>query len=183
MNPVDSLENELKQLIVTTLRLEGIRPEDIGSELPLFNEGLGLDSIDGLELSISLSKTYKIELSQNPEENKQYFANIKNLVSFIRQKILEKQECCQVIAKEDIFVKVKKVLMEVFELEESLIIPSAYLYSDLGLDSFDAIDLAVKFGADIGIKLKEEDLRPIRTISDIVEVAYKKLNADNFLED
>jgi len=88
-----------------------------------------------------------------------------------------------VIAKEDIFVKVKKVLMEVFELEESLIIPSAYLYSDLGLDSFDAIDLAVKFGADIGIKLKEEDLRPIRTISDIVEVAYKKLNADNFLED
>ncbi len=87
------------------------------------------------------------------------------------------------IAKEDIFVKVKKVLMEVFELEESLIIPSAYLYSDLGLDSFDAIDLAVKFGADIGIKLKEEDLRPIRTISDIVEVAYKKLNADNFLED
>ena len=92
MNPADSLENELKQLIVTTLRLEGIRPEDIGSELPLFNEGLGLDSIDGLELGIALSKTYKIELSQNPEENKQYFANIKNLVSFIHQKILEKQE-------------------------------------------------------------------------------------------
>jgi len=92
MNPVDSLENELKQLIVTTLRLEGIRPEDIGSELPLFNEGLGLDSIDGLELSIALSKTYKIELSQNPEENKQYFANVKNLVFFIHQKILEKHE-------------------------------------------------------------------------------------------
>ena len=86
------------------------------------------------------------------------------------------------IAKEDIFVKVKKVLMEVFECEENLIIPSSYLYSDLGLDSFDAIDLAVKFGADVGIKLKEEDLRPIRTISDIVEVAYNKLNADNSLE-
>jgi acyl carrier protein len=91
MNPADSLEDELKQLIVTTLRLEGIRPEDIDSEQPLFNEGLGLDSIDGLELGIALSKTYKIELSQNPEENKKYFANIKNLVAFIHKKMLEKQ--------------------------------------------------------------------------------------------
>jgi acyl carrier protein len=89
MNPVDSLEDELKQLIVTTLRLEGVRPEDIDSEQPLFNEGLGLDSIDGLELGIALSKAYKIELSQNPEENKQYFANIKNLVAFIHKKRLE----------------------------------------------------------------------------------------------
>ena len=92
MNSADSLEHELKQLIVTTLRLEDIRPEDIDSGQPLFNEGLGLDSIDGLELGIALSKTYKIELSKNPEENKQYFANIKNLVSFIHQKMLEKQE-------------------------------------------------------------------------------------------
>jgi acyl carrier protein len=92
MNPADSLEHELKRLIVTTLRLEGISPEDIDSEQPLFNEGLGLDSIDGLELGIALSKTYKIELSKNPEENKQYFANIKNLVAFIHQKMLKNQE-------------------------------------------------------------------------------------------
>jgi acyl carrier protein len=90
MNPEESLEHELKQLIVTTLRLEGIRPEDIDSEQPLFNAGLGLDSIDGLELGIALAKTYKIELSQNPDENKQYFTNVKNLVAFIHGKILEK---------------------------------------------------------------------------------------------
>lgn len=92
MNLVDFLEDELKQFIVTTLRLEGIRPEDIDSEQPLFNEGLGLDSIDGLELGMALAKTYKIELSQNPEENKKHFANIKNLVAFIHKKILETQE-------------------------------------------------------------------------------------------
>jgi acyl carrier protein len=86
------------------------------------------------------------------------------------------------VSKEDIFIKVRKILMEVFELEENLIIPSAHLYRDLGLDSFDAIDLAVKFGADIGIKLKEEDLRPIRTVSDVVDTAYNKLNADNIFE-
>jgi acyl carrier protein len=91
MKPSDSLENELKQLIVTTLRLENICPQDIDSDQPLFNEGLGLDSIDGLELGITISKTYKIELSHDPEENKQYFATVRNLVFFIRQKIIEKE--------------------------------------------------------------------------------------------
>jgi acyl carrier protein len=92
MNLSDSLEHELKQLIVTTLRLEDIRPEDINSDEPLFSEGLGLDSIDGLELGIAISKIYNIELSRDPEENKQCFANVRNLVSFIRQKIFQKQE-------------------------------------------------------------------------------------------
>ena len=86
----DSLENDVKQLIVTTLRLEDIRPQDIDSDQPLFNDGLGLDSIDGLELGITISKIYKIELSHDPEENKQYFANVTNLVSFIRHKLIDK---------------------------------------------------------------------------------------------
>jgi acyl carrier protein len=90
MMPSDSLEHDVKQLIVETLRLEDIRPQDIDSDQPLFNDGLGLDSIDGLELGISISKIYKIELSHDPEENKQSFVNVTNLVSFIRQKLLEK---------------------------------------------------------------------------------------------
>jgi acyl carrier protein len=90
MMPSDSLEHDVKQLIVETLRLEDIRPQDIDSDQPLFNDGLGLDSIDGLELGISISKIYKIELSHDPEENKQSFANVTNLASFIRQKLLEK---------------------------------------------------------------------------------------------
>jgi acyl carrier protein len=91
MKSLDSLENELKLLIVTTLRLEDIRPQDIDSDQPLFNEGLGLDSIDGLELGIAISKTYKIELSHDPEENKHYFANVRNLSSFICQQMIEKE--------------------------------------------------------------------------------------------
>src|SRR5262245_54111980 len=77
MKSLESIENELKQLIVTTLRLEDILPQDIDSDQPLFNEGLGLDSIDGLELGMAISKTYKIELSRDPEENKHYFANVR----------------------------------------------------------------------------------------------------------
>ncbi|MGE3538570.1 MAG: acyl carrier protein [Candidatus Tectimicrobiota bacterium] len=86
------------------------------------------------------------------------------------------------IAKEDVFIRIKQVFVEVFEFEETLIIPDAHLYHDLGLDSFDAIDLAVKLGADTGIKLKEEDLRPIRTVYDVVEVIYTKLSAGSVLE-
>jgi acyl carrier protein len=85
-------------------------------------------------------------------------------------------------SSEDILIKVKRVLMEVFEFEETIITPNTHLYRDLGLDSLDAIDLAINFGADIGIKFTEEDLRQMRTISDIVEVVYRKLNADNFHE-
>ena len=92
MKLTNSLESELKELIVTTLRLEDIRPQDIDSDQPLFNDGLGLDSIDGLELGIAISKTYKIELSRDPEENKQYFANVRNLGLFVRQKMIEKDE-------------------------------------------------------------------------------------------
>jgi acyl carrier protein len=92
MNPSDALEYELKQLIVTTLRLEEICPQDIDSDQPLFNEGLGLDSIDSLELAMAISKTYKIELSHDPKENKYYFASVRNLVSFIRQEMIDSQE-------------------------------------------------------------------------------------------
>jgi acyl carrier protein len=92
MNPSVALEKELKQFIITTLRLEDIFPEDIDSEQPLFNDGLGLDSIDGLELGMALSKTYKIEFRHNPEENKRYFTNIKTLVEFISEQMLQRKE-------------------------------------------------------------------------------------------
>ena len=56
------LELEVKQLIIDSLSLEDIEPEDIDSEEPLFGDGLGLDSIDALELGIALQKTYNIKI-------------------------------------------------------------------------------------------------------------------------
>ena len=79
------LEFELKKLIIESLCLEDIVPEDIDSEEPLFGEGLGLDSIDALELGIALQKFYGIKLKENAEENKYHFANVKSLVTFIQE--------------------------------------------------------------------------------------------------
>ena len=78
------LELEVKQLIIDSLSLEDIEPEDIDSEEPLFGDGLGLDSIDALELGIALQKTYNIKLEEGAEENKSHFSSIHSLVTFVQ---------------------------------------------------------------------------------------------------
>ena len=78
-----SLELELKQLIIDTLDLEDITVDDIDSEQPLFIEGLGLDSIDALELGLALQKQYGVKLDADSEETRAHFASIKALAAFV----------------------------------------------------------------------------------------------------
>jgi acyl carrier protein len=79
----DSLELELKRLIIEALKLEDISPEQISSDEPLFGDGLGLDSIDALELGFLLRKRYGIKIAAVTNEVKMHFANIGNLARFI----------------------------------------------------------------------------------------------------
>ena len=72
--------------------------------------------------------------------------------------------------KDDIYERIVQVLADTFELEPDEIKPDAHLYHDLDLDSLDAIDLAVKLHSETGIKLKEREMKGIRTVSDIVDV-------------
>jgi acyl carrier protein len=80
---VEELENEIKQLIVDTLRLEDVRAEDIDPAAPIFNEGLGLDSIDALELGVALQKKYGIKMAAEAAENKVHFASVRALAAFV----------------------------------------------------------------------------------------------------
>lgn len=79
----NALERELKQLIIDTLELEDITPEDIDPDEPLFVEGLGLDSIDALELGLALQKTYGIKLEADSEESRKHFANLRSLAALV----------------------------------------------------------------------------------------------------
>ena len=79
------------------------------------------------------------------------------------------------LTQEEILTRITQVLVKTFELEETSVTPSARLYTDLDLDSLDAIDLAVKLKAETGIKLKEQEMKGIRTVSDIVDVIYRNL--------
>ena len=79
----DGIEFELKKLIVTTLELEDVTPEAIESDAPLFVEGLGLDSIDALELAMVLEERYGVQLSEDPDENQKIFESVRSLAAFV----------------------------------------------------------------------------------------------------
>lgn len=80
---MSELEQEIKQLIIDTLELEDISVDDIDSTEPLFVDGLGLDSIDALELGVALQKTYKVKLDAESEETKTHFKSVENLAAFV----------------------------------------------------------------------------------------------------
>ncbi|MBS7274694.1 MAG: acyl carrier protein [Bacteroidales bacterium] len=82
MNNMEELIVGLKEQIIDALNLEEITPEDIDNEAPLFGEGLGLDSIDALELIVILDKFYGIKLA-NPAEGKAIFKNINTIADYI----------------------------------------------------------------------------------------------------
>lgn len=77
------LAQEIKQLIVSSLSLEDIAPDDIDTDAPLFVDGLGLDSIDALELGLALQKRYGVSLSADSQETRQHFASVQSLVAFV----------------------------------------------------------------------------------------------------
>jgi acyl carrier protein len=78
-----SLEQELKELIIESLDLEDMSSDDIASDQALFGEGLGLDSIDALELGLAISKKYGVKIDAEDENTKTYFASVNNLIAFI----------------------------------------------------------------------------------------------------
>jgi acyl carrier protein len=79
----NSLEQDIKALIVSTMSLEDVVADDIDTEAPLFNEGLGLDSIDALELGLALQKRYGVTLAADSEETRRHFASVRSLAAFV----------------------------------------------------------------------------------------------------
>lgn len=79
-----TLENEIKEIIIKSLELEDITASDINDEEALFVDGLGLDSIDALELGMALKKKYNLTLSSDKKENSKHFYSVKTLADFIR---------------------------------------------------------------------------------------------------
>lgn len=79
------LEKQIKELIVEALMLDDVRPEDIDSDAPLFVEGLGLDSIDALELAMAIDKKFGVRIRADDEQNRHIFANVKNLAGYVQQ--------------------------------------------------------------------------------------------------
>jgi len=77
------LEQELKTLVIDTLGLEDVSPQDIDSTAPLFGDGLGLDSVDALELGLALQQRYGIAIDPETRNMHEHFASIANLAAFV----------------------------------------------------------------------------------------------------
>jgi acyl carrier protein len=79
-------ERELAQLIVRAVNLEAIAADDIDPEAALFGAGLGLDSIDALEIALEISKRYGLQLRSDDEENHRIFASLRSLSRYIEER-------------------------------------------------------------------------------------------------
>ncbi|HXU06610.1 MAG TPA: phosphopantetheine-binding protein [Polyangia bacterium] len=76
---------ELKNMIVQTLMLKDVNPQEIDVDAPLFAEGLGLDSIDALELAVEIARRYKVQIKSDDERNREIFRSVRSLATFIAE--------------------------------------------------------------------------------------------------
>lgn len=85
----EQLAARIKTIIVETLALEDVDPTSIETDAPLFGEGLGLDSIDALELALAFHKEFGVRTQENDENNREYYRSVASLVKFITDKQAE----------------------------------------------------------------------------------------------
>jgi len=86
LSEINELQDELKTLIIETLVLEDVTPMDIEADMPLFGDGLGLDSIDSLEIAMVLEERYGVTLEDDPDTNREVFFSVSNLANFVLEK-------------------------------------------------------------------------------------------------
>ncbi|WP_417661812.1 phosphopantetheine-binding protein [Pseudomonas sp.] len=80
---MSELQLEIKNLIIDSLGLEDMSAEDIDTDQPLFGDGLGLDSVDALELGLAIQKRFGIKIDAEDKDTRQHFANVANLAAFV----------------------------------------------------------------------------------------------------
>jgi acyl carrier protein len=86
MESLEHLEEKIKELIIDALALEDLSPEQIDSTQPLFGDGLGLDSIDALEITMILEAHYGVVMDDDAEENQKRFASVRSLAQYVTER-------------------------------------------------------------------------------------------------
>ncbi|MBV1862584.1 MAG: acyl carrier protein [Nannocystaceae bacterium] len=87
-----TLEEELKKLIVEALMLDDVQPDDIQSDAPLFVDGLGLDSVDALELAIAIERRFGVKIEPKTTDAPKIFESVSALATFVRANATQKED-------------------------------------------------------------------------------------------
>jgi len=85
MADLEDLELEIKGLIIQALALDDMTPDDVAADEPLFGDGLGLDSIDALEIAMAIEERFGVVTGDDPDANRERFASVRNLAIFVAQ--------------------------------------------------------------------------------------------------
>ncbi|MHC8303855.1 phosphopantetheine-binding protein [Pseudomonas sp. PB3P13] len=83
---MSDLHRDIKKLIIDALGLEDISADDIGDDQALFGDGLGLDSVDALELGLAIQKKYGIKIDADAKDTRNHFSNVASLAAFVTAK-------------------------------------------------------------------------------------------------
>ena len=164
---MQALYLEIKNLIISTLNLEELTPEDIDTDAALFGDGLGLDSIDALELGLAVKNQYGVVLSAESDDASAllfrcHARGFYSSTTRLRMTAMTEQQT--------IYQEVSALLITLFEVAPEDITPEARLYEDLDLDSIDAVDMVVHLQKKTGHKIKPETFKAVRTVQDVVDV-------------
>ena len=180
MQRSDGLESELKRLIVEALVLEDIAPDEIETEAPLFVEGLGLDSIDALELAMALEERYGVKIEDDPDENRRIFASVRSLAEFVNAQRAalgaRRRRACRsdgALEAGDLLARVVAILVREFDVDprtRSRCRPTSE--TDLDLDSLDGVALAGWVEEDLGLALSDDEIEQMRYDRQIVELVH-----------
>ena len=162
---MQALYLEIKNLIISTLNLEELTPEDIDTDAPLFGDGLGLDSIDALELGLAVKNQCFLPKATRC---------VSTSIPLPRSRLLSINNAPENLPamtnQETIYQEVSALLITLFEVAPEDITPEARLYDDLDLDSIDAVDMVVHLQKKTGHKIKPDTFKAVRTVQDVVDV-------------
>ena len=120
-----------------------------------------------------LEERCRIVMSQDSDEDRSRLASVRSLESSLPS-IARRREAVRV-TKEEIFERVRTILVDSFELDLRSVHPTAHLMDDLDLDSIDAIDLAVAIESETGLDVSETELRNLRIVQDAVDLIHRRL--------
>lgn len=166
---MSDLHRDIKQLIIDALGLEDIGIDDIGDDQTLFGEGLGLDSVDALELGLAIQKNMASRSTPMPRTP----VTISATWQALRPSSLQKRLRPTMQTRDDIFNTLRDALVELFELDPERVTLESNLYQDLEIDSIDAVDLIDHIKRQTGKKIAAEEFKSVRTVNDVVEAVYR----------